>query len=102
MSAPVPTQIKQSGPRELQITWSDGRVSVYPVAYLRRACRCASCVDEWSGKQILSPEAISDDVRPVTISPVGRYAINFEWSDGHKSGIYTFEHLRAIDPAADN
>lgn len=93
-----PLDIRQVGPKELEITWSDDHVSRYPVAYLRRACRCAACVDEWTGAQILKADQVSEDVKPVRIEPVGRYAIHFAWSDGHTSGIYSFEHLRNICP----
>jgi len=96
----APTSIRQTGPRELEITWTDGHVSLYPVAYLRRACRCAACIDEWTGAQILRPDQVPEDVKPVRIDPVGRYAIHFTWSDGHTSGIYSFEHLRNICPCA--
>jgi len=93
---PVPVGIQQAGPAELEIRWSDGLTSRYPVVLLRRSCRCAACVDEWTGAPILKPEQVSEDVRPVRVSPVGNYAINIEWSDGHRSGIYTFEHLREL------
>ncbi len=99
MNSPVPTEIKQASSTELQITWSDGQVCTYPVAHLRRNCRCAACVDEWTGAQILKPSDVNDSVKPITLNPVGNYAINIEWSDGHKSGIYTFEHLRELCPA---
>jgi ATP-binding protein involved in chromosome partitioning len=95
---PFPRELKQAGPAELQITWSDGHLSTYPVVYLRRMCRCAACVDEMSGKPILDPAKVSDRVRPIEINPVGRYAVNIIWNDGHSSGIYTYEHLRAICP----
>lgn len=94
----VPTAIEQAGPSVLEIRWSDGHVSRYPVAYLRKACSCAACVDEWTGARILDPAQIPSDVRPVTVSPVGRYAINIAWSDGHRSGIYSFDYLREICP----
>ena len=93
-----PLDIRQVGPKELEITWSDGHVSRYPVAHLRRACRCAACVDERTGAQILQPDQVSEDIKPIRVEPVGRYAIHFTWSDGHTSGIYTFEHLRNICP----
>ena len=92
----IPTDIRQASPTELQITWKDGHVSVYPVLLLRRACRCAACIDEWSGKPILDPEKVPQDVKPVTIEPVGNYAIHIAWSDGHTSGIYSFDHLRGL------
>jgi DUF971 family protein len=91
-----PRELRQAGPAELEITWSDGHRSLYPVVHLRRNCRCAACVDERSGRQILDPRNVSERVRPIEINPVGRYALNFIWSDGHSSGIYTYEHLRAL------
>jgi ATP-binding protein involved in chromosome partitioning len=72
---------------------------------LRVGCRCAICIDEISGNKRLREESISRDVRPLSIDPVGRYAIRFHWSDGHSTGIYTFEHLRELCPCpicADN
>lgn len=93
----TPTSIRQAGPRELAITWADGHESIYPVRELRLACGCAVCVDEWSGEQRLDPGAVPEDVRPVRIEPVGRYAIQIVWSDGHDSGIYPFLRLRELD-----
>ena len=66
---------------------------------LRMACACAECVDEWSGQPRLDPTSVSADVRPVRIQPVGRYAIQIEWSDGHASGVYPFRRLRELSEA---
>ena len=96
----APASLRQAGPKDLEITWTDGHVSLYPVAYLRRACRCAACIDEWTGERTLRPDQVPEDVKPVRIEPVGRYAIHIAWSDGHTSGIYSFEHLRGICPCA--
>ena len=98
MTDHVPTEICQAGPTSLKIEWSDGHVSVYPVAYLRRNCSCAACIDEWSGEHILKPDDVAEDVKPINVNPVGRYAINIEWSDGHRSGIYSFDFLRSLCP----
>jgi ATP-binding protein involved in chromosome partitioning len=95
----TPAGIRQQGPRELAISWRDGRESVYDVRALRLACACASCVDEWTGEGCLQPAAVPLDVHPVTIEPVGRYAIQIRWSDGHDSGIYSFRRLREFDEA---
>jgi DUF971 family protein len=100
MSAQQPRTIEQASPTELRILWGDGHESIYPVAFLRRSCSCAACVDEWTGVRLLKPSQITEDVRPIRIQPVGRYAINIEWSDGHKSGIYTFDYLRELCPCA--
>lgn len=92
----TPRQIAQKGPRELAITWADGVESVYSVRALRLACACASCVDEWTGQPRLDPGSVPEDVAPSRIEPVGRYAIQIAWSDGHESGIYTFTRLREL------
>jgi ATP-binding protein involved in chromosome partitioning len=94
--ATTPTRIGQRGPRTLAITWSDGHESTYDVRALRLACGCAECVDEWSGEERLDTSAVPADVAPVRIQPVGRYAIQIEWSDGHATGIYPFRRLREL------
>jgi ATP-binding protein involved in chromosome partitioning len=96
-SATRPIRIEQASPSELGITWSDGRESRYAVRGLRLACGCAHCVDEWSGEPRLDVASVPEDVHPLKIQPVGRYAIQIDWSDGHSTGIYTFRQLRAID-----
>ncbi len=78
------------------IDWADGFKSRFDVRNLRLSCVCALCVDEWTGKSKLEPESIPPDVHPTRISAVGRYAISIDWSDGHATGIYSFERLRAL------
>ena len=95
--AHLPTGIRQAGPRTLEITWGDGRESQYAVRTLRLACACATCVDEWTGAARLDPASVPEDVHPLRIEPVGRYAIQIYWSDGHDTGIYPFRRLRALD-----
>ena len=92
----TPTAIRQRGSRELAITWADGHESVYDVRRLRLACGCAQCVDEWSGEERLDAASIPEDVAPQRIQPVGRYAIQIDWSDGHQTGIYPFRRLREL------
>ena len=100
-SAETPTRIEQHDPRTLAIEWGDGVLSLMDVRALRLACGCAVCVDEWSGEPLLAPESVDADVAPIGIQPVGRYAIQIEWSDGHASGIYSFERLRALELHSD-
>jgi DUF971 family protein len=92
----LPSAIGQQGSDALAVTWADGHRSVYDVRALRLACGCAECVDEWTGEGRLEEAAVPAGVRPVRISPVGRYAIQIAWSDGHESGIYPFRRLRAL------
>ena len=53
-------------------------------------------MDEWSGNPLLDPQEVPADVAPRGIQPVGRYAIQISWSDGHDTGIYPFERLRGL------
>ena len=91
-----PREIKQEGDSALRILWADDCVCRYSAAELRRACPCAQCVNEWTGQRTLKPEAVSDELTMADISIVGRYALNFRWSDGHETGIYSFRYLRDL------
>jgi ATP-binding protein involved in chromosome partitioning len=95
-AAYTPTEITQRGPRGLAIRWSDGAESLLEVRALRLACGCAECIDEWSGQGRLDPASVPEDVHPVRVQIVGRYAIQIEWSDGHGAGIYPFARLREL------
>lgn len=64
---------------------------------LRLACPCAQCVDEMSGRPLLDPGTVPLDVRPVHLALVGTYGLRVHWSDGHATGIYTFDWLRQRD-----
>ncbi len=77
----------------VKIEWSDGRTFVYPYRYLRLQCSCAACVEEMTGRAILNVAAVPDDVIAVDFIEVGRYALQFLWTDGHSTGIYPFRML---------
>jgi DUF971 family protein len=64
-------------------------------AELRRDCKCAACVEELSGKQILKPEDVKDSIKPVSMNPTGNYALSVDWSDGHKS-LYPYKQIRSV------
>ncbi|MFZ5622856.1 MAG: DUF971 domain-containing protein [Gemmatimonadota bacterium] len=89
----------------LRIEWdAQGTASFLPARALRLACPCAACVEEMSGRPLLDPATVPLDVRPVQVSLVGAYGLSILWSDGHGTGIFTFERLRAlagVDPAPD-
>lgn len=95
-AATTPRAIRQDGARTLVIVWGDAHESRLDVRRLRLACACAHCVDEWTGAERLEEETVPADVHPVSIRPVGRYAIQIDWSDGHATGIYPFERLREL------
>ena len=82
--------------RTLSVLWEDGHKNDFDVRDLRLACRCAMCVEEMSGRALLDPKSVRPDVTPRTITSVGNYAIQIIWNDGHSTGIYAFEPLRAL------
>jgi DUF971 family protein len=88
----VPTQIDMTG-EGVQIAWDDGRTCTYPYRYLRLQCACAACVEEMTGRPLLNVSAVPDDIIAADHLMVGKYAIQFLWTDGHDSGIYPYEML---------
>ena len=94
----VPVSIKKQGNKSLLITWEDGHVSRYSFRLLRRNCPCAACVEEWTGKRMLTPESVVLDLEGLKVEPVGNYALSFSFSDHHDTGLYHFDLLRSICP----
>lgn len=92
---PVPLSMNlEDGGKRIIITWQDGRTTEHAAFELRAECPCAGCVDEVSGKRILLRENVDPEVGAVTATQVGRYAVQFQWSDNHATGIYSYERLR--------
>jgi ATP-binding protein involved in chromosome partitioning len=80
----------------VRIEWTSGaHEGFFPARALRLACPCAACVEEMTGRPVLNPETVPRDVRPLRVALVGAYGLRIEWSDGHSTGIYTFERLLA-------
>ncbi len=91
-----PRSIDRAPDGGLVVMWDDGHRSEYPPGDLRLACRCAHCEDEWTGRRRLTAGEVPADIRILETRPVGRYGLQFVWSDGHGTGIYTFRHLREL------
>ena len=89
---PVSVELEDDGKR-IVLSWPGGRVDEFAAAKLRFECSCAGCVDEMSGKRVLRKDQVSPDVYAVSYNRVGRYALQFFWSDGHSTGIYPYARL---------
>lgn len=96
--APAPIEIGLANANDVKIRWQGGHESVYPARELRLSCPCAGCVDETTGQVRVIATSIPQDVRPLKIDLIGRYAISVTWSDGHNTGIYAFDRLRKMCP----
>jgi DUF971 family protein len=90
----VPKAIRRR-PGGLEIDWGgDGNIAFVPARALRLACPCAGCIDEMTRRKILDPATVPADVSVESMELVGAYGLKIRWSDGHGTGIYTFELLR--------
>ena len=93
----TPTSIKADRPnRRFEIAWPDGRTDRIDFRRFRGDCPCAVCVSEFTGERLLDPAAVPADILPVAVEPTGNYAIKVRWSDGHDTGLYSWEHLRRL------
>lgn len=101
---PAKVRVLLTEGKGLEIEWQDGHQSAWTFAWLRDACPCATCVEERKneGRKIGQPKPRSAELlpmykppaKPSSVQPVGRYALQFNWLDGHASGIYSWEYLR--------
>ncbi len=102
-----PTALKLSENRSVEITWSDGKTLNYPFGLLRNACPCATCREKKRAeaskpKGLLQVLSAAETV-PLAVTqmrPVGNYAYNINFSDGHSSGLFTMDLLREIGKTA--
>ncbi len=100
--ASKPRNVAVTG-RELAIAWGDGHESYLPFDALRRSCPCAACrardagASPESGLRVVTGPAIGS-VAIRDLVPVGAYALQIVWSDGHDTGIYSYESLRRACP----
>jgi len=108
--ATEPEHIAISKSKGIKIDWKDLHRSDYPLGYLRDECPCATCTGAHGttpektnySKQAAEPfPMFKPTLKMLNIEPVGHYAIRIAWSDGHGSGIYSFDHLRKICPCAE-
>ena len=102
-----PGHIAISKSKGIKIDWKDNHHSDYTLAYLRDECPCATC----TGAHGTEPQKSNYSTTPaspfklyeptlkmLSVEPVGNYAIRINWSDGHNTGIYSFDHFRKICP----
>jgi DUF971 family protein len=107
-----PEHIAISKSKGIKIDWKDRHHSDYPLAYLRDECPCASCTGAHGTPPQKSSYASEKDagelfpmykptLRMLDVEQVGAYAIRISWSDGHSTGIYSYDHFRRICPCAE-
>jgi DUF971 family protein len=101
---PEKVRVLLSEGKGLEIDWTDGHKSAWTFAWLRNGCPCATCIEERklqgrkAGQAKPKPTELlpmyTPPSKPASAHAVGRYALQFNWQDGHSGGIYSWEYLR--------
>ena len=105
-TTPEKVRVLMTEGKGIEIDWADGHKSAWAFNWLREACPCATCVEErkQEGRKAGQAKAKPAELlpmyvpppKPESVIPVGRYAIQFNWLDGHTGGIYSWEYLRRV------
>jgi DUF971 family protein len=97
----APKSVDVSLTQGVTIEWADGHVSRYGIKYLRDACPCATCTNAHGDAPTSNTPGALPIFKPAgatlrSVQPVGRYALQFFFSDDHNTGIYSWEYLRSL------
>jgi DUF971 family protein len=105
---PKDVKVRVSTNEGVDIAWADGHRSHFDFAYLREECPCAMCDDERRKKQDFTAHAQTAVTAALPMfkprataraaKAVGNYALSVDFSDGHSTGIYSYDYLRSICP----
>ncbi len=102
MAMPIPQDVQLIG-SEVAIRWDDGRESFLSFATLRAASPSA----ETRGERDIFGHQYGGELPKSYVGVevtgwerIGNYAIRFEFSDGHRTGLYSYELLRQLGEAA--
>jgi prepilin-type processing-associated H-X9-DG protein len=107
---PTSVQVHVKSGTGVDVAWADGHSSHFDFPYLREHCPCATCNDEREKKEsfggpVLAPSAVLPMYKPKAraqaATQVGNYAIQINFSDGHSTGIYSYDYLRTLCPCAE-
>jgi DUF971 family protein len=101
---PSPTHLDLDRLKGLTVTWSDGTEGFYPVEYLRRMSPSADAREmrkeiASNPLTVLPTSESTGPLRALDAELVGHYALRIRFSDGHRTGLYTWEYLKKIEPS---
>ncbi|HEU0368042.1 MAG TPA: DUF971 domain-containing protein [Candidatus Acidoferrum sp.] len=109
---PASVKIHVSSGAGVDIGWADGHASHFDFVYLRDHCPCATCNDERVKKDSMAESSLGFASSPAlpmfkpkpkaqSAQAVGQYAIQISFTDGHSTGIYSYDLLRSICPCSE-
>ena len=99
---PLPRQLERTD-NGIRVVWSDGLEQELPARFLRDVCPCATCrekrtaaaTEDASLLPVISASELAEEAI-ASMKPVGNYAYQITFADGHDTGIFTFEFLRSF------
>jgi len=105
---PSSVKVNVSTGEGMDVVWSDGHRSHYDFPYLRDECPCATCEDQHRKKAAAPVQAqpvigsvlpmFTPKIKARAAKSLGNYALQIEFTDGHSTGIYSYDYLRTICP----
>ena len=115
MQSPLKAPSASTDPKSVKVNLTTGTgmdiESSYSFPFLRDACPCALCEEERGkagrapGEPVKLPPGtlpmFKPTAKPLSAEGVGKYAIKFNWNDGHELGIYSWAFLREVCPCAE-
>ncbi len=92
---PWPTEITlHQASRRLDVSFSDGKAYSFPIEYLRVYSPSAEVRGHGPGQEVLQTGKRAIGIEEIL--PVGQYAIQIRFSDGHDTGIYSWDYLKEL------
>ena len=92
---PIPTEIKlHQQSRELEISFADGKQFRFSCEFLRIMSPSAEVRGHGPGQEVL--QVGKKNVGILAIDPVGSYAVKLRFTDGHDTGLYSWDYLHDI------
>ena len=90
----------QHDAERITLRWADGKTVSVANRELRASCRCAHCVNEYTGARTANAGAIAADIQASEVRTVGNYALSITWSDGHSTGLFPYPTIEQLAVAA--
>ena len=83
------------------LEWLDGRKVSVSNRLLRQSCRCAHCINEFTGEKMTDNYLIPEDIKASEVRSVGNYAMAITWSDGHSTGLFPYSVVAQMGEAVE-
>lgn len=94
-------KVVQINPFTISIESNEGKAQNYRLAEIQKSCLCARCIDESTGKRLVDPNSVDPNVQMISMKVVGHYGLQFKFTSGCSTGIYSFDRIRQLRSVAE-